>query len=354
MSLLQVASLRVVYPGGVPAVRGVDLRLAAGERLGLAGESGSGKSTVALALLRLLPRGTQVSGQVLLGGEDVLTMSWGRLRTVRWAKGAIVFQGAIHALNPVRRIGEQIAEPVLLHEPEVGRAAAHHRAVELLDRVGLPPARARAYPHQLSGGQRQRAMIAMALACSPRLIVADEPTTALDVMVQAQILSLLTRLAAEQGIGLLMISHDLSVLAQTCDRAAVMYVGRVVEEGPAATLFTAPRHPYTAALCAAFPRIGDRASRGRPQGLPGDPPDPLALPTGCAFHPRCAHVFEPCDAREPSMHRVATGHHVACLRYPGGTSGVSAAGRHWPIGGLDAGGRARPHPSPLPENLDPA
>ncbi|WP_197363465.1 ABC transporter ATP-binding protein, partial [Streptomyces clavuligerus] len=263
MTLLEIGGLRVTYGTGataVPAVRGVDLTLAAGRKLGIAGESGCGKTTLAMAVLRLLPASARLSGRVLLDGEDVLTMNWGRLRAVRWAGASIVFQGAMHALNPVQRIGDQIAEPILLHRGATP-AAARARVGELLTQVGLPAARAAAYPHELSGGQRQRVMIAMALACDPRLIVADEPTTALDVMIQAQILGLIGRLVAEQDIALLMISHDLAVLADVCDRLAVMYAGQVVEEGPARTVYSAALHPYGQALAAAFPRIGDPASR---------------------------------------------------------------------------------------------
>src|SRR5207237_4706306 len=208
--------------------------------------------------LRLLPRSATVAGQTLLNGEDVLTMSWGRLRAVRWAGASIAFQGAMHSLNPVQRSGKQIAEPILLHEPDCSPAAAGRRVAELLGQVGLPAARADSYPHELSGGQRQRVMIAMALACRPQLVVADEPTTALDVMVQAQVLDLLTSLVASAGVGILMISHDLSVLGANCDRVAVMYAGRIVEEGVARDVFDHPVHPYTRALSAAFPTIGDR------------------------------------------------------------------------------------------------
>ncbi|GAB2765037.1 ABC transporter ATP-binding protein [Streptomyces bullii] len=316
MSLLDVRELTVTYAGGAAAVRGVDLRLEAGRKLGLAGESGCGKSTLALALLRLLPAGARVTGEILLDGEDVLTMRWGRVRAVRWAGASIVFQGAMHSLNPVHRVGDQIAEPILLHGGATP-AGARRKTGALLEHVGLPAARAAAYPHELSGGQRQRVMIAMALACEPRLIVADEPTTALDVMVQAQILRLIEQLVAEQDVGLIMISHDLAVLADTCDRLAVMYAGRVVEEGPARQVYEAARHPYAQALSAAFPRIGDPASRFAPRGLAGDPPDPSALPSGCTFHPRCPVALESCATQDPVLPAAGPGRRAACVRVNG-------------------------------------
>ncbi|MGW0733527.1 ABC transporter ATP-binding protein [Streptomyces sp. NPDC002851] len=298
--LLDLRDVSVTYASGAAAVRGVDLTLRAGEKLGIAGESGCGKSTLAHALLRLLPAGAKLSGEILLDGEDVRTMRWGRLRAVRWAGASIVFQGAMHSLNAVHRIGDQIAEPMLIHGTASG-AAAQRRVAELLEHVGLPAARAATYPHELSGGQRQRVMIAMALACDPRLIVADEPTTALDVMIQAQILRLIEQLVTEQDLALIMISHDLAVLADTCDRLAVMYAGRVVEQGPATDVYRNARHPYAKALSAAFPRIGDPASRHAPSGLPGDPPDPLSLPTGCAFHPRCPVAEERCGVEDQTL-----------------------------------------------------
>ncbi len=279
--LLQLTGLTVTYAVGdedVPAVRGVDLTLDPGGTLGVAGESGSGKSTVAMSVLRLLPRTAKITGEIHLDGEDVTAMKWGRLRAVRWAEASVVFQGAMHALNPVRKIGEQIAEPLRLHPPEGGKpltdAQVDARVTELLTQVDLPPGRAGAYPHELSGGQKQRVMIAMALACSPRLIIADEPTTALDVIVQAQVLALLSRLVAEQRIGLVMISHDLSVLAATCERIAVMYDGQIVEEGASAQVMGSPRHDHTRALAAAFPTVGDPVSRFAPATSTPLPPEP--------------------------------------------------------------------------------
>jgi peptide/nickel transport system ATP-binding protein len=326
MTLLSIRDLEVAYgteAGPVPAVRGVDLGVEVGETVGLAGESGCGKSTVAHAILRLLPDNTRVSGQVLLDGEDVLAMSFGRLRAVRWDEAAIVFQGAMHSLNPVRRVGDQIAEAIRIHEPEATDRHAQRRAGDLVARVGLPSRRARDYPHELSGGQRQRIMIAMALACGPRLLIADEPTTALDVMVQAQVLTLLKTLQAEMGLGLLFITHDLSVLRELCDRIAVMYAGRVVEEGPAASVFGSPAHPYTRALAGAFPSIGDPADRRAPGGLPGDPPDPQRIPPGCSFHPRCPARFEPCDRVDPAMYPVEDGRRAACLLHDPAHAGAA-------------------------------
>lgn len=316
MTYLNVDDLHITYrtaSGELPAVRGVSLALEPGSTLGVAGESGCGKSTLALALLRLLPASARLDGQVRIDGEDVLSMRWGRLRAVRWAQASIIFQGAMHALNAVRRVGDQIAEPILLHE-NTTPAEASRRVGSLLEQVGLPSWRSSSYPHELSGGQRQRVMIAMALACRPRLIVADEPTTALDVMIQAQILRLLGQLVGEHGISMLMISHDLTVLADTCDRLAVMYAGRVVEEGPSQEVFTDARHPYAAALSAAFPRIGDPQSRRNPQGLPGDPPDPAALPSGCAFRPRCPVAEDRCSAVDPVLWPSAPDRSSACVR----------------------------------------
>ncbi|MET8000958.1 ABC transporter ATP-binding protein [Nonomuraea glycinis] len=315
MTLLELDDVSVTYriaAGEVPAVRGVSLSLDSGAALGVAGESGSGKSTLAMALLRLLPRDARVGGRILLDGEDILTMKWGRLRAVRWAEASIVFQGAQHGLNAVQRIGDQIAEPILVHGLAKPDEAAK-RVAELLEQVGLPAWRARSYPHELSGGQRQRVMIAMALACSPKLIIADEPTTALDVMVQAQVLTLIKDLVAEHGISLIMISHDLSVLADVCDRLAVMYAGRLVEHGPSLEVFHDARHPYSKALAAAFPTVGDPVSRLAPKGLGGDPPDPMHLPAGCPFHPRCPVALEECSTLNVELWPAGDRRAAACV-----------------------------------------
>ncbi len=315
--LLDLRDVSVTYrtsEGLLPAVRGVDLTVGPGEVVGLAGESGCGKSTLVSTVLRLQPTGAKVTGEVLVLGEDVQTVSWGKLRALRWAGASIVFQGALHSLNPVQRVGAQIAEPIRLHEPDLAKDVVEKRVDELLQQVGLAASRKRSYPHQLSGGQRQRVMIAMALACKPQLIVADEPTTALDVMVQAQILDLMKDLVRELGVGLLIISHDLSVLADICDRVAVMYAGRIVESGTADLVFSDPLHPYTRALSGAFPRIGDPAARYAPAGLKGDPPDPRDLPSGCSFSPRCPLAIDECSAAEPPLVEVSPGRPVACIR----------------------------------------
>jgi len=264
--LLEVRDLTVTYRSGkehVYAARGVDFRLEAGETMGMAGESGSGKTTVALSLLRLLPAEADVTGQILFRGEDLMSASWGRMRAVRWAEASVVFQGAMSALNPVQTVGDQICEPIMLHE-KVGEKEARARARALLDDVGVPSRRFASYPHEFSGGQRQRVMMAMALACRPDLVIADEPTTALDVIVQAQILALLNDLVRENGISLIMISHDLSVLAQTCDRLGVMYARGLPD----------PRRPELAPGAGRTGRRPARPARGD-RRLPVRAPVPL-------------------------------------------------------------------------------
>lgn len=312
-AVLEVRDLHVTYKssnGLVPAVRGVDLEIAPGETLGLAGESGCGKSTLAMAFLRLVPPTTQITGSIKLAGQDILTMKPGQLRAARWAQASVVFQGAQHVLNPVRRIGHQIDEAIEAHG-----SASVSRAGELLDLVGLGARRGDDYPHELSGGQKQRALIAMALACDPLLIIADEPTTALDVMVQAQILQLLENIKRERGLSMLFITHDLSVLSHTADRVAVMYAGRIIEVGAGDALLRNSLHPYSKALTASFPVIGDPSSRHQPRGLAGDPPDPNNLPSGCPFHPRCTVATEECQSVDVTLRHAADDEKrsVACV-----------------------------------------
>ena len=328
MSVLSVEDLRVTYStkgGDVPAVRGVNFAIEKGEVLGLAGESGCGKSTIAGAILRLHSAQTKIEGKLELDGKDILALSPGKLRAVRWTGASIVFQGALHALNPVQRIGDQIAEAITVHGMATEKEAIV-RAGALLEQVGLPPRRIEDYPHELSGGQKQRVMIAMALACSPALIIADEPTTALDVMVQAQVLQLLRSLQHDLGLAMLFITHDLSVLVEVSDRLAIMYAGKIVEEGRADAVFHSPEHPYTRALADAFPSIGDARFRHRPAGLGGDPPDPQHIPDGCPFHPRCPRKVDICETLVPELWDAGAARRAACVHVSGAPSleGVGA------------------------------
>jgi peptide/nickel transport system ATP-binding protein len=307
----------------VHAVDDVSFRLNDGEALGIAGESGCGKTTTALSLVRILPSNARiVGGTVKLFGIDLVQKSPAALRRYRWREIAIVFQGAMNALNPVRRIRDQIAEPLeeRLHVP---RRDARKRADELLELVGIPRGRGSAYPHELSGGMRQRSMIAMALACDPAVIIGDEPTTALDVMVQAQILELFERLRHELGLSLILITHDLSVIAETCDRVLVMYAGKVAEEGAVSTVFRNPRHPYTAKLLGAFPNI--RADRRTLDVIPGSPPDLREPPKACPFAPRCPMARGICREVMPPEVTLPDGVRVACHLWPMGSDGLTPA-----------------------------
>jgi peptide/nickel transport system ATP-binding protein len=323
----------------VHAVDDVSFQLNDGEALGIAGESGCGKTTTALSLVRLLPANARiVSGEVRLFGIDLLKKSPNALRRYRWREIAVVFQGAMNALNPVRRIRDQIAEP-LEERLSVSRREARKRADELLELVGIPRARGSAYPHELSGGMRQRTMIAMALACDPAVIIGDEPTTALDVMVQAQILELFERLRHELGLSLILITHDLSVIAETCDRVLVMYAGKVAEEGPVAIVFRNPRHPYTSKLLGAFPNI--RADRRTLEVIPGQPPDLRNPPKACPFAARCPMVRDVCREVMPPEVTLPDGVRVACHLWPPGSDGVTPAwtepSRTQVVIGADAG-----------------
>jgi peptide/nickel transport system ATP-binding protein len=314
-ALLEVSDLRVAHRTGA-IVDGVDFSLAPGDALGLAGESGCGKTTTALALMRLLPPTLQQSGTITLrppGVDEPINIgkrTEAGMQVVRWRHVSLVFQGAMNALDPVQRVDAQLEEAIRLHE-RVGKAGElRKRIVELLETVGLTAAAARRYPHQLSGGQRQRVMIALALACRPSLVIADEPTTALDVVMQAQVLQLLERLREELGLALILISHDLGVLAETCDRIAVMYAGRIVEMGPVDSVFPTPQHPYTKRLLETLPVIGGRRELAAP--IPGGPPDPGHPPEGCRFHPRCPYAEDRCRTDDPALREVLPAQSAAC------------------------------------------
>jgi len=312
MSLLSVRDLHVWFdlPGGreLHAVQDVAFDLDSGERMGLVGESGCGKTTTILALMGLLPSSASVSGEVLLEGRNILEGGEETLRPHRWNDIAMVFQGAMNALNPVKSVETQIVEPMELHHEAEG-AAASRRAGELLELVGIPAQAGSRYPHEFSGGMRQRAAIAMALACSPKILLADEPTTALDVMVQAQILELLTGLSEELGLALVLVTHDLPVVAEICERAAVMYAGEIVESGPMDELFHSPRHPYTRLLFAATPDLfGDEPVLS----IPGAPPRLDQHIAGCPFRPRCDRAFDRCREEHPRLQDVGIAHEAAC------------------------------------------
>jgi len=312
--LLRIEDLHVWFEldegaGELHAVQGVSVELGAGERLGLVGESGCGKTTTALAVLGLLPPTASVSGKVLLDGKDLLADGEESVLPHRWVDIAIVFQGAMNALNPVRTIGSQIVEALELHGRSTG-AAARAQSAQLLESVGIPGSRGERYPHELSGGMRQRAAIAMALSCNPKVLIADEPTTALDVMVQAQILELLDSLCRDFGLALILVTHDLPVVAQLCSRAAVMYAGEIVESGPVDDLYHAPRHPYTRLLFAATPDLTGR--NGGIASIPGAPPRLDRPLTGCPFRPRCDSAFEPCATERPLLTEVAPAQAAAC------------------------------------------
>jgi oligopeptide transport system ATP-binding protein len=327
-TLLKVDELSVAFGSAtdpVAAVQGVSFRLNAGETLAIVGESSSGKSVTALALLRLLPGppSCRIGGQVLLhdrdgGSSDLLTLPETAMRRVRGGEIGMIFQEPMTSLNPVHTVGAQIVEALGEHKRLAG-AAATARAVELLDLVGIaePRRRLASYPHHLSGGMRQRVMIAMALAGDPRLLIADEPTTALDVTIQAQILDLLRRLQQETGMGVIFITHNLSVVAEFADRVLVMYAGQVVEDAPTGTLLRRPLMPYTDGLLRSVPRLGAILRRGeRLQAIPGSVPDPRLRPSGCAFHPRCAYNLGAlCDGARPALEQAAPAHSVRCHRW---------------------------------------
>jgi oligopeptide/dipeptide ABC transporter ATP-binding protein len=294
--------------GTLHAVQGVSLSLNPGERVGLVGESGCGKSTTVLAAMGLLPANATVSGRVLLDGVDIMAGGESSFRPHRWVDIAMVFQGAMNALNPVRTVGSQIVEALQLHGRAKGEETA--RTKSLFESVGIPAGRADRYPHELSGGMRQRAAIAMALSCNPRVLIADEPTTALDVMVQAQILELLATICRDFGLALVLVTHDLPIVTQLCDRAAVMYAGEIVEQGPVDALFHEPRHPYTRLLFAATPDL--YGTSDPVVSIPGAPPRLDRRLEGCPFQPRCDRAFGRCTGERPVLEEVGGDHLAAC------------------------------------------
>ena len=314
MTLLEVNNLQAYFftlKGTVKAVDGVSFAVQKGQALGLAGESGCGKTTTALSVLKLLPPpGRLVGGSIVFDDRDLTEISDEEMRNYRWKRMSIIFQGAMNALNPVIKTGQQISEAILLHEGASEREAKE-RADGLLELVGVDRSRYDSYPHELSGGMRQRSMIAMALACNPDLVIADEPATALDVIVQAQVLKLMKDLQHRLNLSLILITHDLSIIAETCDEIAIMYAGKIVEYCDAVSLFRTPLHPYTRLLLAAFPSV--RLRSVRLSSIPGDPPSLIEPPRGCRFHPRCPYVEYPvCSTIEPGLHEVSTAHGVAC------------------------------------------
>jgi oligopeptide/dipeptide ABC transporter ATP-binding protein len=294
------------------AVDQVSFALAAGATLGIVGESGSGKTTLALSLLRLLPPAARiVAGEVRFEGADLLRKPAAEMRRIRGKRIAMILQDPMASLNPLSTVGEQVAEPLRVHEG-TSRRKAWERARELLAsvRIAAPGMRVRNYPHELSGGMRQRIVGAIAISCGPRLLIADEPTTSLDVTIQAQYLALLRDLQRAQRLAMIFITHNLGIVARMCDAVAVMYAGRIVESGPVREIFNAPKHPYTRALIESIPRLGE--SNGRLTAIEGQPPDPAALPEGCAFHPRCPVRLEKCAAERPRDSIVGAGHRTAC------------------------------------------
>jgi peptide/nickel transport system ATP-binding protein len=310
--VLRVEALTVVFRGGAPVVRGVSFEIAPGEAFGLVGESGSGKSLTCRAILRLLPRGATCTGRVTYGARSLLDLGDAEMQSLRGSTIAMIFQDPMTALNPVLRVGDAIAQVIQSHEG-LGARAARIRALEMMDRVGIRDAarRAAAYPHEFSGGMRQRIHIAMALAARPTLLLADEPTTALDVVVQAEILRLLDDLRREQGMSLLLVSHDFRVVAGLCDRVGVMYAGELVELGPTSMVLQRPEHPYTIGLMNSLP---EAVVGGRLRPIPGTLPDPERLPPGCAFAPRCELAVDACTATPIALTQTSLGHWSRCIR----------------------------------------
>ncbi len=319
-ALLSIEDLRTIFRtsnGEIAAVDGVSLSVAKGKTLGIVGESGCGKSVLSLSIMRLVPQpGRIASGRIMFEGKDLLSLPANEMRQIRGSRIAMIFQEPMTSLNPVFTVGDQIMEAMRAHDREASAADLRKRAIAALDRVKIPAPERRfdEYPHQMSGGMRQRVMIAMALACEPELLIADEPTTALDVTVQAQILDLLRDLQKQTGMAIILITHDLGVVAEMADEVAVMYAGRVAERASGTAIFDDPQHPYTLGLLGSIPKIEE--TRDRLLAIEGAVPPPFALPKGCRFEPRCVFATEPCKAAQPQLRAIDGTHEVACLHAP--------------------------------------
>ena len=314
-ALLSVRNLEISYEtdaGKVHAVNHVDLELSKGETLGLVGETGAGKTTISLGILGLVPNppGKILDGEIFLEGQDLLKTSEHDMRKIRGKKISMIFQDPMTSLNPIDTVGEQIAEVILLHE-KCSRAEAHRKAIDMMEMVGIPGERFGEYPHQFSGGMKQRIVIAIALACQPELLIADEPTTALDVTIQAQVLEMMDGLKRKLGTSLILITHDLGIVAETCDRVAIIYAGEIVETGTAEHIFDFTLHPYTKGLFGSLPSVAGEAKRLTP--IPGMMPNPMELPPGCKFAPRCQYKTARCEQEQPALTEQAPGHWVRCF-----------------------------------------
>ena len=315
--LLQIEDLHIHYMSEgrkVCSVNGVSFEIGAGETIGLVGETGAGKTTMALAIMKLIqkPAGRYAGGRILFGGEDLITASENRMHSIRGNQIAMIFQDPMTSLNPVYTVGDQIAEVVALHQ-KVSAQQAAERAAEVLELVGIPKERADEYPHQFSGGMKQRVCIAMALAANPQLLIADEPTTALDVTIQAQVLDLMGKLKRELNTAMILITHDLGIVSEVCDKVAIMYAGRIIEFGTLEDIYRHPTHPYTLGLFGSIPKLDQKIRRLTP--IKGLMPDPTNLPEGCAFAPRCNHACEACHSQLPPTEQMNGSHAVACLRW---------------------------------------
>ena len=324
---LDIKNLSVEYrtsDGITKAINGVDLQIEKGKTLGLVGETGAGKTTTALSILNLIPNppGVITDGTIVLEGNNVFDYTEKELEGIRGKQVSMIFQDPMTSLNPVITVGDQIAEVIQLHE-DIDKEGAMEKAKEMLEMVGIPGNRAAEYPHQFSGGMKQRVIIAMALVCNPQLLIADEPTTALDVTIQAQVLDLMKKLRDQYNTSMLMITHDLGIVAEICDTVSIMYAGRIVEHGTLEDIFEATAHPYTEGLFGSLPNIQNRTARLKP--IPGLMPDPTNLPSGCPFHPRCKYATELCSQRLPKKVQLSDTHSVCCLAYEEGT-GVKIGG----------------------------